>query len=224
MLKFVTHTECGGGHADNEDYLLREQHGSGGHRFLCFVADGQGGRADGALAAKIACEAAMKVSRNLPWDELTRQTTWDEIFSSADRKVQASCNGFTTLTGFAIDENMVTGGSVGDSKAYFHDESNVFVELTERQQKNPPIGGHCNSAYVFHLPKFKGTLLVVTDGVWKYAGYDTLRDAASGSIKQVIDSLREATISRQGKSLPDDFTILAVTNIENNAPQSATAP
>lgn len=216
MLRFAQYTERGGGHAENEDYLLRDQHPSGRGRYLCFVADGQGGRADGALASKTACEAALTAARDYLWEDLARQSSWDDILTAADRKVAGECDGFTTLIGFAIDEGSVTGGAVGDSKAYFHDGSNVFVELTERQLKNPPIGGGCNSAYAFHLPEFRGSVLVVTDGVWKYAGYESLKSAGAAPIEKIADDLRLATVSRQGASLPDDFTLLAATNSDQD--------
>ena len=214
MLRFTQQTERGGGHASNEDYLLRERHPSGQGRFLCFVADGQGGRADAALASRTACEAAMAAARGCSWEDLARESTWDEIFAEADRNVQEKCDGFTTLIGIAIDERSITGGAVGDSKAYFYDGADLFIELTERQHKNPPIGGGCNSAHVFHLPEFQGVILVVSDGVWKYAGFDAIRAAAAGSIEEVVNELRTVTLSRQGGSFPDDFTVLAATNSE----------
>lgn len=225
MLRFIQQTERGGGHANNEDYLLRGRHTSGRDRFLCFIADGQGGRADAALASRIACEAAMAAAQGHSWEDLFTASVWDEIFAEADRNVEEKCEGFTTLIGIAIDEGSITGGSVGDSKAYSFDGSDQFVELTARQHKNPPIGGGCGSAHVFHLPKFAGVILLVTDGVWKYAGFDALRACVAGPVEQIVDGLRAATLSRQGGSFPDDFTVLAATNsAPMNTEQGAVSP
>jgi hypothetical protein len=185
---------------------------------LCFVADGQGGRADGAAAARAACDGALEAARNRKWEDFASGATWDEVFAAADQAVQRSCDGFTTLIGFAIDPDSMTGASVGDSKVFVHDSTGAFKELTERQQKNPPVGGGCHRAYTFCLPKLSGTVLAVTDGVWKYSGYEALRDVAStGNVEQISEILRETVVSRQGTDLPDDFTVLAATNSEQVA-------
>ncbi len=138
------------------------------------------------------------------------QSTWDEIFSAADARVARECSGFTTLIGLAVAPSFVVGGAVGDSKVYFLEEGGDFNDLSERQRKNPPIGGGCSWTTLFHLAEAKGSLLVVSDGVWKYAGYENLKDAAKEIPNAGVEGLRDCVLSRQGGSLPDDFSILGM--------------
>ncbi len=210
MLQLNSYTERGGDHSENEDFVLYDFHsGVRMNRRICFLADGQGGRADGAEAARIACESALSVCKNQNWDHLFVASTWDAVFTEADRAVRNSCEGFTTLIGFAVGENTISGASVGDSKVFYHGATDRFIELTERQEKNPPIGDGCNRAAFFSLPEYQGTVLAVSDGVWKYSGFDALREAASAKeMEQIPQILRASLVSRQGTTLPDDFTIL----------------
>ena len=215
MLNIESYTERGGDHSLNEDFFLRHRVRGEGERYLCFLADGQGGRPDGAIAAKTACEAGLEAALNRSWNDLKLGSTWDDIFETADQTVRKTCDGCTTLVGVAIDRFSITGASIGDSKVYFHDGESTFFELTNRQRKNPPVGGGCRSATPFCVPDFNGTILVATDGVWKYSGFEVLRDAACcGEIATISQSLREAVTSGSNRKLPDDFTVLVATNRE----------
>lgn len=83
-----------------------------------------------------------------------------------------------------------------------------MVELSQRQQKNPPIGGGCHSTTFLYTEAFE-CLLAVTDGVWKYAGHEALVQAMFGPVDEAAMVLRAAVIARNGPELPDDFTVLA---------------
>jgi serine/threonine protein phosphatase PrpC len=52
-MRVFEHTEPGGKER-NEDFLIAFKHPSGGNRYVCILADGQGGRANGAEAAQTA--------------------------------------------------------------------------------------------------------------------------------------------------------------------------
>jgi serine/threonine protein phosphatase PrpC len=58
----VTSFSGAGGHPNNEDAFVVLPHPSGPDRWLCFLADGQGGRASGAEAARLACGAAAEAA------------------------------------------------------------------------------------------------------------------------------------------------------------------
>ena len=150
-LQFDSFSGKGAYHSENEDYLLRNGYAKGGLRYLCFLADGQGGRPDGGVASRVACESAMACSQTYPWEEFSMASTWDDIFAAADAAVSEKCEGATTLIGIALDDNATSGASCGDSKVYLLDQaSQQLLELTDRQQKNPPIGDRCNQAGMFY--------------------------------------------------------------------------
>lgn len=209
-MTFATTSICGDFHATNEDYLLRHSHQSGEGRYLCFLADGQGGRPDGDKASRAACEGAREAALTMSWDELGIPSTWDDIFLAADRRVRETCAGFTTLIGLAIDGESIRGASVGDSAVYYLDSpSGEFTELTGRQVKNPPIGSGCPVTTPFYLTAFEGSLLVVTDGVWKYTDWDTLKIAAREDPEKIADHLLRVVQERNANRLPDDFSVIA---------------
>ena len=206
-MEVLSHSEAAADQKENEDYVVFGRHPSGTDRWLCFIADGQGGRADGAAASRIACETALSTSSALSWDELVVSSAWDEIFSAADQSVREGCQGFTTLSGAAISPTEVSGASAGDSKIFFYQPKKELLEWTARQRKNPPIGGHCTQPTFFCCTEpANGTMLAVTDGVWKYAGYPAI--AAAGELanaREIAEYLRKSISASQ---LPDDFTVL----------------
>ena len=56
-----------------------------------------------------------------------------------------------------------------------------------------------------------GTILAVSDGVWKYAGFEAVGDAAaSDRIEHIPDLLLTSIRGRGYPELPDDFTVLAL--------------
>lgn len=54
IVEVTTFTEAGG-HPLNEDAFLVQKHPASADCWLCFLADGQGGRAGGGEAARLAC-------------------------------------------------------------------------------------------------------------------------------------------------------------------------
>ena len=64
-----THSEPGG-KVVNEDYLIARPHPTADSVYICILADGQGGRANAAQAARTACEAAWSYAAKLSPDQL----------------------------------------------------------------------------------------------------------------------------------------------------------
>ncbi|MBS0657972.1 MAG: hypothetical protein JSR82_06965 [Verrucomicrobia bacterium] len=130
------------------------------------------------------------------------------IFQAADRAA-ASTGGFTTLVALALggDSGLAAGASCGDSKAYLQVRpADELTELTFLQTKNPPIGSGCANAQPFKCAATGGRLMVVSDGVWKYCGFEALCAAGDFPLEQVVEYLRR----RIGPGLPDDFSLIVV--------------
>jgi PPM family protein phosphatase len=197
MLSVESFSESGG-HPANEDAFRVQPHPLDDQCWLCFVADGQGGRAGGAAAAQRACEAALETALEFPPMKLIDSRLWPNILHLADVAVKADADaGFTTLVGLCVYRKQIVGASSGDSAVLLWD-CGICTELTAAQQKNPPIGSGAAVPVPFVAalnPPWRA--LVISDGVWKYAGWDRLiegqADRSRCSPHRAIDHRRVAT-------------------------------
>lgn len=212
MIRVVTHSEPGG-HAANEDAFVVATHPEDAEVYLCAVADGWGGQFGGGAAARLACETFLKVASQATPAELMLLRHWDDILAHVDRTVagDALC-GFTTLVAFCVARGGLAGASCGDSALVVAEPEQEPLVLTARQSKNPPVG---SGAAVFvpfaihlHAP---WTALALSDGVWKYVGWDAvLQAAARAAGEDVIKSLRQRAALPGSGALQDDFTLVVL--------------
>lgn len=209
-MKLHTHTEPGG-KLVNEDFVLARRHPLADDIYIGALADGQGGRSNAALASRTACERVWSLASALPVPQLFNPETWRRIVQQADEAV-ALTGGFTTLVAFAISHDTAVGASVGDSKAYFKRPTDQeMTEWSVGQRKNPPVGSGSVDAVPFMVGgQDAGRLLVVSDGVWKFCGYEALLSSFAQSQETLTEHLRGALLQRAGSSLPDDFSLIAV--------------
>lgn len=177
------------------------------------IADGQGGRSGGAPAARIACQACLDAACGLPPDELTVSDTWVDLAARADAAVAADREaGYTTLVAFCVRGDRLAGASVGDSAAVLLTEVWSGVRLTDRQQKNPPIGSGEAFAMPFgvRLPT-PWAVLAITDGVWKYGAWEhilPLKPNVPG--QEMVEALLKRVRLPGSGELQDDFTAVAL--------------
>jgi PPM family protein phosphatase len=217
MIEVFSISEAGG-HVENEDAFIVEQHPGDPACWLCTLADGQGGRAGGGRAAKIAAQLLPVLAKKQHSSQLVDTWLWANLFRSADRLVaKDSQAGFTTLIGLCVLKERVIGGSNGDSAVAIFDATRECLELTKHQEKNPPVGSGDATFTAFatnlHRPWM---ILVMSDGVWKYARWEKIIEAAKtlrgqeliGAIKQ------SAMLTRTGK-LQDDFTLVILQSEAN---------
>ena len=202
MIRTFTFSAAGG-HPANEDAFLVQQLPGDPEAWLVCLADGQGGRAGGAKAARLACDTAAAAFR-------VSSRPWDESLSRADAAVAADPEaGFATLIGFDVGGDRVAGASCGDSAVLAVCGSGKLTELTAHQFKNPPVGSGAVEGVEFgDSLKAPWILVGMTDGVWKYAGWDKLVALATANRgRAVIDAALAACRLRSG-ALPDDFTMV----------------
>jgi hypothetical protein len=211
-MPLVTHcTEIGCGR-ENEDAITVQPHPADPNCLLCVIADGQGGQAGGGPAARLACRTCIELAAATPLYRLWSADTWTKILADVDRAVCAdSVAGFTTLIGLCVVEGRVRGASVGDSAVLLKCAGRPVQILTDKQVKNPAVGWGTAVAVGFGADLVAPwTLLVMTDGVWKYAGWEKLRACAeSGTGPEILDTLRAAVRLRSG-AFQDDFTLVVV--------------
>src|SRR5436190_13407342 len=97
MVSVLSFSEAGG-HPANEDAFVVERHPADQECWVCFLADGQGGRAGGARAAQVACRAGVAAALRQPRGRLTDPAARVELLRRADGAVAADVEaGLTTL-------------------------------------------------------------------------------------------------------------------------------
>jgi hypothetical protein len=210
IFRVATFTEAGG-HPVNEDAFEVQRHPADEELWLCTLADGQGGRAGGGLAARVACRTAMEVAGLAPGHKLLTAAYWVKVLREADQAVAKDPKaGFTTLVGFCLGQGQIWGASNGDSAVLAMQADGRAEELTRHQAKNPPIGwGNAACTPFTALLATSRAVLAMTDGVWKYAGWNKIAEAAKGLRGQrLVDSLHSAARLPPSGKLQDDFTLV----------------
>lgn len=219
-LRCAVRSERGGGHAENEDVALAQRHPGDESLLLCVLADGQGGRSGGPQAAQTASAAALSwvsaLSASRLRGSLRGKHTWVSVLVGADEAVtQTSSDGFTTLIGLSVSARSVVGASCGDSGVLLvHGAKGKAKWLTENQRKNPPVGSGAAHPVAFFARLYPGdTLLVMSDGVFRYVGVDALVETCHrASEPEAIASALLELQTRQSQSggLSDDFSVIVV--------------
>jgi serine/threonine protein phosphatase PrpC len=201
-----------GGNRPNEDAFALRPHPLDSDLWLCFVADGQGGRSGGGRAARLACETGVGAATGFAPERLGEPAVRSSILRSADEAVRADpAAGFTTVVGLGVRRNHVIGASSGDSAAVLVTAIRT-VELTSGQRKNPPVGSGMAVPVPFSARVNEPwQVLAMSDGVWKYVGWERVVEAArrSQAAALVAELQRLARLPGSGH-FPDDFTVVVL--------------
>ena len=205
-----TFTEAGDGHA-NEDAIAYRSHPHTDNFALCALADGQGGRSSGGIAARAAVLLALDAACEVKPEALLSPLRWVDVCNITDRRVAAEPDaGYCTLVALVAAGEWVIGASSGDSAAVLILEHSAVI-LTDRQHKNPPVGSGAAKFEAFSArPGTRWRVLVVSDGVWKYVGWEIMIAVgrrAQGN--QVAAALRQVVLQSHGL-LPDDFSVIVI--------------
>jgi serine/threonine protein phosphatase PrpC len=215
MIRTYSFSEVGG-HPINEDAFVLQPLPNKAEGWLVCLADGQGGRAGGGPAAQLACRTvAEQLAANSAVDPEI-PSTWIGILGLADQVVATdSAAGFTTLIGLCVLNDRVTGASCGDSAAIAVGGSGTLVELTARQFKNPPVGSGDAEFIPFTCELARPwRLLVMSDGVWKYVGWQRVRDLATQATGEtLLAELQNAARMRGSGEFRDDFTVTLIETV-----------
>jgi PPM family protein phosphatase len=150
----------------------------------------------------------MRVARESRPAKLVLHRTWSDLFRQVDEAVEADpATGFTALVGLAVLNGRVDGASHGDSAAMLLDRDRQR-KLTHGQHKNPPIGSGGAAAVPFAATADgPWQLIVMTDGVWKYAGWSRIVEAARRTRgPELLDELQRAARLPGSGLFQDDFT------------------
>lgn len=159
----------------NEDAIGVIRYADEPPALICALSDGQGGQSGGARAAQIVVDSCLAKAQTYSLKKLLNPFTWQAIGEAVDRNVSLDADaGYATFIGLALIPSFVIGISCGDSAVALL-LGDKFVQLTEHQHKNPPIGSGAARLTAFSAKLDSSwKLIVMSDGVWKFAGWEAI--------------------------------------------------
>jgi PPM family protein phosphatase len=175
-------------------------------RTVIALADGSGGTAGAAQAAEFFINSvrASLVSLHSPED-------CRGLLHDIDRKLTRSAEcGETTGIIVVVNAAGLFGAGVGDSLAWFFAAS-AKDELTRGQWRKPLLGTGVALPHGFVQNFLPGTLVVATDGLWKYTSLELIEQRVrSAGLADLAAHLAELVRLRSG-AFPDDVAIVTAT-------------
>jgi serine/threonine protein phosphatase PrpC len=171
-----------------------------GDGIVIALADGAGGTANGGLAAQAVIDAVTAAAHAPP--------AWDALLSELDRDPARLGHGQTTAVVLSVTGDGIHGASVGDSEAWVLYGA-VAVRLTDGQVRKPLLGAGGRPVAIHAGALSGGTLLVASDGLFRYVRSTQLILIASGGsdLDAAARSLVDAA-QRPTGGLQDDIAIV----------------
>lgn len=211
-MKFYHYSEIGE-HNENEDAINVVPHVSDSSLLICALADGQGGQHGGAVAAQNSVVLCINKAQSLTPGDLLNPFTWVEIGEYIDQSVsQNSDAGYTTFIGACTTPQFIAGASCGDSAVALIIDGKLFI-LSQNQSKNPPVGSGAARLTPFSaVADGAWKLIIVSDGVWKYAGWDSITKSCLSETGETLISKIQTSVINNTKTLVDDFSIILIEN------------
>jgi serine/threonine protein phosphatase PrpC len=154
-----------------------------GASLILVVADGAGGTAGGAEAAEAVVRAVGNASAGVA--SLHDPEFWRQLLSERDGALADDSEaGETTAVAAAVSSDGITGVSVGDSGAWLITPGG-YDELTISQHRKPRLGTGEAIPVPFSMRPWHGTLLLASDGLFKYATDEKICEVARESDLQM---------------------------------------
>lgn len=170
---------------------------------LFIVADGAGGISGGTQAVEWFVRGARQSAPTL-----ASVDDCAELLQRLDAEIADTDEcGETTGIVLVLNSNGLFGASVGDSAAWLF-AADDKMELTQGQTRKPFLGGGMARPHRFEQRFSRGTLVVATDGLWKYTSLESIeRTVRGGSAEKLAAELGELVRLRSG-GLQDDVGIV----------------
>jgi serine/threonine protein phosphatase PrpC len=170
-------------------------------RTMFIVVDGAGGMAGGARAADSICAAFEQ--------EAHGTSDWVRWLRQRDRLMAGS-----GLPGYAaavvvsiLDDGFFVGASVGDCEAWLFGQGSP-AELTRGQHFKPLLGDGSALPEGFAGRLIEGTLVMATDGLWKYATSSAEEIIQRHVVADVITFELVNSVRLKSGALPDDVGVV----------------
>lgn len=177
---------------------------------LAIVADGVGGSPGGGEAATFAVDFVRCAAQAATPEQRANasfQSFWAQTLREADEAISDddSC-GETTLVVVCATPTCIFGAGVGDSEAWWIVGDVVMPLCGDTPQKTYLGSGTAWAQWFTASTPAARTLLVASDGLFKYTDADTIVAIVSGNelLTDKVAALRDAVRSSSG-TLYDDF-------------------
>ncbi|HZO84371.1 MAG TPA: protein phosphatase 2C domain-containing protein [Verrucomicrobiae bacterium] len=172
---------------------------------LAVVADGAGGRSN----AREAAEAVVRTIRNgANTAALSGTSDCARLLLRADDEALKT-GGESTGAFVLLTQTSIMGASVGDSEAWVISEHEITV-LTKAQRRKPCLGTGAACPTTFYFPALAGTLLVASDGLFKYTSSDAIANVVRHANLDVAAKELVRLVRYPSGELPDDISIILV--------------
>jgi len=113
--------------------------------------------------------------------------------------------GETTGIVIAINTDGVFGAGVGDSAAWLF--SNESKELLASGPRKPFLGSGSAWPIAFSIQAAKGTLVVATDGLWKYTSLEAIAEKVRTTPPEFLASELAQLVRLKSGAFPDDIAV-----------------
>ena len=179
-----------------------------GETLILVLADGAGGMRGGAMASG-ALVAAVRAAVADPVFAVEDVQYWADLFRVVDAALAKNMVGETTGVVVVLGSRKLIGVSTGDSEAWVLRATEVD-DLTRGQQTKQRLGSGRVEPAVFERAALSGTLVVATDGLFKYAAPDVIaRIVRASAIRIAAEELIGLVRLRSG-TLADDVALVLV--------------
>ena len=185
---------------------------------------GKAGRRAGQRRHGWPLEESLRLASSLFVRDMREEALWYAVVGAADDAVcEDDAAGYCSLVSLCVSGQAFWGASCGDSGALLLSGGRDFL-LTDDQRKNPPVGSSAARPVAFSRPAYAPgwVLLVVSDGVWKYVGWERItqhgRPASGAGVDRCLASSGPRHAS--GGSLPDDFSVALLYDGETQMEQN----
>lgn len=166
-------------------------------RTLIVVADGAGGVAGGAAAAESICSALH--------DDRHDWSTW---LSDQDARLAERGAGQAAAVVVSISHSgNISGASVGDCEAWLFGQGEPRA-LTAAQVRKPLLGDGAAVPATFTGTLVEGTLIIATDGLWKYTSRARIAPLAAIRPLETALAALVAAVTLNNGEIQDDLAIV----------------
>jgi PPM family protein phosphatase len=176
---------------------------------LLGVADGVGGRPGGGEAAQLAIETLEAEESALSQNSAR---VWRGFFVALNDALTVHPEaGQTTLVALLLTHKKIMGASIGDSEAWWITSDGHFA-ITEAQTRKPYLGSGAAEPIVFELKiTTPGTLLLASDGLFKYADQAAILEGirTAETVDIAADALVKLASGVSGRFY-DDLSLIVV--------------
>jgi hypothetical protein len=175
-------------------------------RVVIAVADGAGGTSGGERAAAAVIDAVTAASTD----------DWTSVLTELELDPDRLGPGQTTAVVLTVTRDGIHGASAGDSGAWVI-RGGQIEDLTRDQHRKPLIGDHSVALPFRAGPLAGGTLLVASDGLFRYAPTEALVRIANGPVLAAAARELVELVRLPSGELPDDVALVLCREV---APES----